>query len=424
MSLSETGQNQVKPDSLVTRWLRISAGLLFAVIAVSGCLLSRSATSTEQVGPGLPGSPTPLPGPETEAPSAVDASRIASTPESPTLTPGEPTVLPTAASEVIPPPPVLGGADKIAYLDANDLWMSNLDGSERTRLTDDGQVKTNLEWSADGQAIGYIAEDKCQYRVLLSELMAKRLVCFPFAQYFRAFEVSPDAQTVALSIDNWLYLLPNDLELLSSINSHSDLAANATCQYFDPLEKDPDHRIVVKFLRWSFDGNRLAFVTFSADRQVGDVSIIRVLSYNHCQAAPQALNYFPAWHLLPEAYRHFPSLTSFGWDGKEQFAFVAAADRETGLGGLFLYDAGSAKLSTPVDWLGECCYRDPSFSPDGSYLLFAFQPQPPDGDLRLYLSPVEAVGEQAALTPLPLPDFDPLNPPGAVLRPALQTTGP
>jgi Tol biopolymer transport system component len=254
--------------------------------------------------------------------------------------------------------------------------------------------------------------------------LPEKLVCFPFAEYFRAFEVSPDGTQVALSLDNWLYLLPNNLALLKTINSHSELTKNAICEFFDPLEKDPDHRIIVKFLRWSQDGSRLAFVTHSADREVGDVSIIRVVSYGDCEAAPQALNYFPAWHLLPGDYQHSPALTSFGWDGDALFSFIAATDRETGLGGLFLYDTGLWKLTGPVNLITDCCYRDPSFSPDGSHLLFAYQAEPPDGGLRFYLAPVEAIGDQLALIPLPLPEIDPLTLSSSALRPSIPMPGP
>jgi hypothetical protein len=268
-------------------------------------------------------------------------------------------------------------------------------------------------------AVTYRGDDRCLYRLPLVDRIPERQVCFPFAQYFRAFEISPDGAQVALSLDNWLYLLPNDLDLLKTVKSHADLSEKSSCHYFDPLEKDSDHRIVAKFTRWSEDGDRLAFVTHSADRQVGDVSIVRVMTYDGCQTIPQALNYFPAWHLLPEAYRRFPTLGSFAWDGKDRFAFVAALDRETGLGGLFLYDTGTWKLTGPIDWGSDCCYRDPVFSPDGSYLLFAHQAEPPDGNIRLYLAPVGEGDDPSAWIPLPLPEMNPFTRPEAVLRPAL-----
>ena len=45
--------------------------------------------------------------------------------------------------------PVLGGADKIAFLKNNDIWIVNVDGTELTSLTNDGAKKFNLEWLDD-----------------------------------------------------------------------------------------------------------------------------------------------------------------------------------------------------------------------------------------------------------------------------------
>jgi hypothetical protein len=434
MPLTENGNPVAIPVSPASRWIWISICLLFAMISISGCHPTRSVTPSEEGGGNInrlqPISPDPEASPEDARPQFGAASH--STPTAPEVrppadtasaVPDTPTPAATAAAD-LSPPPVLGGADKIAYLDANDIWMANLDGSGLTRLTHDGQVKSNLQWSPDGQAITFISADKCFYRLSIADRIAEKLACFPFAQYFRAFEVSPDGAQIALSIDNWLYLLPNDLALLKTIDSHADLTQNASCEFFDPLEKDPDHRIAVKFTRWSDDGRRLAFVTHSADRQVGAVSIVRVVSYDDCRAAPRALSYFPAWHLLPEEYQHYPALTGFGWDGDALFSFIAATDRATGLGGLFLYDTGSWKLSGPVNWITECCYHDPTFSPDGSQLLFAYQAEPPDGGLRFYLATLEAIDNPLALTPLPLPEIDLHTTPGAALRQAIPAPGP
>jgi hypothetical protein len=76
-------------------------------------------------------------------------------------------------------------------------------------------------------------------------------------------------------------------------------------------------------------------------------------------------------------------------------------------------------LINPID--KNCCYRDPQFSPDGTYLLFAFQ------DIRgaeqsvtqLYYIPYGTIGTGARYEPLPLPAFtNQREQPLAVLRPA------
>lgn len=405
-------------------------GILLAVFVVSAYLYNQYRTPSNDeranqprlqassLRPQITGQPGGASSPETTTPASA---RLLT--QVPSTTPGDqrtPTPLATL------PSPVLGGADKIAYLDANDIWVANLDGSQLTRLTDDGPGvgKSNLEWSPDGQAVRYLSGDKCFYHLRLADQAPERLVCFPFAQYFLAFAPSPDGSQVAVSVDNWLYILPNDLALLNTLKSHADLAGNAICEHFDPLEKDPDHRIVAKFTRWSADGRRLAFVTNSADQDVGDVSIVRVVTYDDCQTASRALSYFPAWHLVPDEYNHYPVLPNFGWDGRDLFSFVAITQRESGFGGLFIYYTSLWRLAGPFDMITDCCYRDPHLSPDGSHLLFAYQANPPDAAIRLYLVPIEEIGVQSTFSPLPLPPLDPRSQPQAVLRPAHLTPRP
>jgi len=74
----------------------------------------------------------------------------------------------------------------------------------------------------------------------------------------------------------------------------------------------------------------------------------------------------------------------------------------------------------PID--GVCCYRDVEWSPDGSYLLFAFQNylQGSSSTTQLYYIPYGSIGTGATYEPLPLPIItDPREKPQPVLRPAL-----
>jgi hypothetical protein len=52
---------------------------------------------------------------------------------------------------------------------------------------------------------------------------------------------------------------------------------------------------------------------------------------------------------------------------------------------------------------GICCYRDAHWSPDGTYLFYAYQP-PAGGDIRLYYTPstdLDKVGTSLASLALP-----------------------
>ncbi|MEA2007540.1 MAG: protein kinase, partial [Chloroflexota bacterium] len=77
-----------------------------------------------------------------------------------TIAPAEPTetLSPTVTST--PEALALGGADKIAFFNDNDIWMMNIDGSDLQQLTDNGTEKHDLSWGPDGDFIYYIS-GKC-----------------------------------------------------------------------------------------------------------------------------------------------------------------------------------------------------------------------------------------------------------------------
>ena len=52
-------------------------------------------------------------------------------------------------------PLVLGQADKLAFVKSSDIYASNLDGSDLVQLTTDGEKKSNLHWTPDGQSVIY-----------------------------------------------------------------------------------------------------------------------------------------------------------------------------------------------------------------------------------------------------------------------------
>ena len=69
----------------------------------------------------------------------------------------ETTVKPTdTLVPTLPPVVARGGADKVAFLQDDNIWVMNLDGTELTQLTTDGAEKSNLQWLPDGRTILYI----------------------------------------------------------------------------------------------------------------------------------------------------------------------------------------------------------------------------------------------------------------------------
>ena len=344
----------------------------------------------------------------TALPSATSALLPSDTPQpEPTAT----EILPTATTA----PLVIGGADKIAYLSSNDVWVANLDGTEMTQLTSDGTIKTYLRWLPGGQGLSYLS-GKCIHTVDLAG-SDRSITCFNYSDYLDAFEVSPDGKHVALSLDRQLYILPFDLERLALANSHPDLEALADCPELAPYQRNS-----AIAARWSSDSSHLAALALGVldDGRRGE--IVQVFAVDRCIANPALNIQFPPPHFTFSEYQKSPTLPGLTWDGDVLFA-MNGNTRNEGFGELHLFNTQTYKASISVNPIKNvCCYRDPSFSPDGQYLLVAFLDITLGADsvTQLYLIPYGTIGSGATYQPLPLPIFtNPREAPQAVLRPAV-----
>jgi hypothetical protein len=311
----------------------------------------------------------------------------------------------------------VGGADQIAFVLASDIWVANVDGSQPRQLTSDGTTKQYLRWLPGGDGLSFIS-GKCLQTVELETGAVATITCFNNATYFDSFEVSPDGTRVALSLDRQLYLLPFDLERLSHADSHPDLVAMADCAELAPYKRN-----AVLSARWSADGTLLAAKALGvlADGRRGEV--VEVFAVDQCIANPRVQVQFPEPHFAFSAYSKTPTLPGFTWDGESLFA-MNGDTRNDGFGDLQLFNRETFKATTnanPID--GVCCYRDPQFSPDGKYLLLAFQDITlgATSHTHLYYIPYGSFGTGAKYESLPLPEFaNPREAPQAVLRPAKQ----
>jgi serine/threonine protein kinase len=100
-------------------------------------MLTETPSASPTIAPTEPASP-PTPPPTIEA----------------TLAPTEvivPTVTPTAAKNV------LGGADKIAFVASNEIWIMNVDGSDLHVLTNDKTPKSDLQWIPGTDTLVFIS---------------------------------------------------------------------------------------------------------------------------------------------------------------------------------------------------------------------------------------------------------------------------
>ena len=405
----------------------IGGGLLLTGTQGSGPLAflagdQTTPTATERIEPSPEPTQNENPVVEPTDPLPVQASPTIAATQAPQPT-EVPTDVPTEAPTEIPSPtpeptssaPVLGGADKVAFVHQNDIWVSNLDGTDLRQLTVDGGEKYNLHWTSDGKSVAYTV-GKCAKWVEWETGREDIIACFEVAEFLEGFEISPDMQQVAFSLNRELFVVPFDVERLQQARFRSDLIEMNECPVLGPYTSN-----AVKSVHWSSDMNRLAFVFLGAVDGL-QKDLIRVADISSCEFKPQRLDEFPASRFTMRGYEQAPVIQNFGWDGLFLYG-LNGFTRNGGFGDLYIYNGDSRKADqiNPMD--GVCCYRDMSWSPDGRYITFAFQ----DIGLgsssvsEIYIIPVGTVGTGVQYAPLPLPDEFLTNPkerPQPILRPA------
>jgi len=372
--------------------------------------ISFTATSPANIGGIIPATTAPAASPTFIAAPSEPPTSAPPPSQAPTL-PAATTTL-TNTGGVAPGSVVIGGADKIAYLNSKDIWVANLDGTGLTQLTKNGTDKINLQWTPDGKGIDYIS-GKCAYTVHLDG-RSEIITCFNFVDYFKAFEISPDGKQVALSLDNQMYVLPYDLEKIRSVQTRADLTTIAECKEWAPYTK-----FFVKYPRWSRDGKTMAMIIMGVAAGLGSADTIQVIP-SDCNANPHPIDNFPPPRYMPPDYVASPTIQNFGWDGFDLFTHSTFI-RNGGFGNLFVYNKDTKKAQQKINPVnGACCYRDPQFSPDGTQLLFAFQKYPGgDGSIQFYMIPYGSLSTGLTYQPLPLPSItNPVEMPQPVLRPA------
>ena len=321
-------------------------------------------------------------GPATDTPTPIIIQWTA-TPIPPeataTATPGSSTGL-----------PVIGGADKIAFLRENDIWVMNVDGSDRKQYTNDNLPKFNLQWLPDGKTLLYMS-GKTVKTVNIETEVQEVIINYISAEYFEGFSVSPDGKKVAISVNRELFIVPYDLIKLRFATRRSALLEMNGCLF---------NKIPVKDIQWSDDGTRLAIEYIANVNQV-HVDAIRIVDVQNCETMSDSISdEFPTGR-----FQFADEIVNFDWDGDLLF-FLNSNIRNNGFGDLVFYSAYTHKADPAAPYEGNCCYRDASFSPDSSHVIFAFQDirLGSIGPIDLYLIPSDSVTTPRELEPLPLPD--------------------
>ena len=312
-----------------------------------------------------------------------------------------------AETESAPGVPIIGGADKIAFLSNNDIWAMNVDASDLKQYTNDGLPKFNLQWLPDGKNILYMT-GKTVKTVNIDTEVEDVVMSFVSAEYFDGFSVSPDGKQAAISVNRELFIVPFDPEKLRTVTRKSALLELGGCFYND---------LAIKNVQWSDDSSQLA-IEFVANANGSFADAIRIIKVTGCNAIDGSkVDEFPAGR-----FQFSSDISNFDWDGDLLF-FLTSNVRNGGFGDLALYNIFTHKVQKAAPYESNCCYRDAAFSPDGSHMIFAFQDIRLAGDspINLYIIPADTISTPRTLTPIALPEgFFPNrnDAPQPVMRPA------
>lgn len=304
--------------------------------------------------------------------------------------------------------PILGGADKIAFLRSNEVWISNIDGSDPTQLTTDGVEKFNLQWLPDGNTILYMS-GKSVKTVDIETLREEIIMSYPVAENFESFQVSPDGTQAAIAVNRELFVVPFNVEKLRQVSNRNHLLELKGCIFYD--------KFAVTDALWSDDGTKLALKVF-ANKGGIRVDEIRIVDIQKCDKSTfEPLDEFPLGR-----FNFSDTIENFDWDGNLLF-YMNSPKRNGGFGDLLFYNGYTHKFEFQAPYEGNCCYRDASFSPDGKFIIFAFQDirLGVESPINLYYYPIDSLGTKRILEPLPLPkNFFTMRDeaPMPVLRPA------
>lgn len=353
------------------------------------------------------------------------------TPEPPTLTPepptptGEPVI--AAPTETPAPPaatptlsrPVIGGADQVAFIASNEVWLMNLDGSELTQLTNDRLPKTDLQWMPGTRTLVFISLTSVK-TVNADTQQVDTILSFPAAKFLEAFRISPDGKQVAISLNREMYIVPFDLEKFKSVRGRDGLRAMNGCLSYTG---ETQAAVPLEEFRWSDDSKLAAWSMAVVGLSGKSEDVIRLVDISTCDPYRLSkLDEFPGTRFTPEGFLADGNLADFDWDGESLFV-MNTSRRNNGWGFLYIYNRETRQgiEQNPALAKSRCCYRDARWSPDRNYLFFAFQSKDViNSPVQLYYLPANALNAGIAFEPIPIPNdlFRSKDAPQFALHPA------
>jgi serine/threonine protein kinase len=365
----------------------------------------------------------------TEVPTNLPVIVPATATSEPVTQPSETPVIPAATDTEAPPPATdtplppkslaIGGADKIAFVANREIWLMNVDGSEPRQLTTDGASKNDLQWLPDGNTILFLSGKVVKYYNVATDTV-DTLASFPSEVTVDAFQVSHDGTQVMIAMSNEIFVVPFDFETMKTITNRNQLLRMENVCILPT--GGTRAALKVKEARWSIDDKLVAWLfkgvaAGNASLQSEQVSVLNIQSCDPTKI--DQLDNFPGTRFDPVGFQS-RIMPDFDWNGTSQFTFNTSR-RNNGWGELYIYNWETHKptLLYPID--NKCCYRDARWSPDGTFLIFAFQDLQPDAPTFLYYVPAGELEVGANFTPIPLPEGffkDPREAPQPALRPA------
>jgi Tol biopolymer transport system component len=182
------------------------------------------------------------------------------------------------------------------------------------------------------------------------------------------------------------------------------------------------NRDSVKDVRWSSDGKRIAVIYWDVTNRPMDQ--VRIMDVSSCPTSdPITQGVYPGGQFTIAGFKNKQVLPSFDWDGDHLLIFNDYV-RNDGFGNLYYFDTKTQTGGTLAPIQGVCCYRDAQFSPDGKFLLFAFQDSRlgEKAVIQLFYAAFDSLMSGQAGAPIPLPFglfSDPRSSPQPALRLAL-----
>jgi len=222
----------------------IAAGAgIFLFRAISSPAVTEAPSSTFTSAPSITETSEPVNNP-TEIPVVVVEATATEALPAPTETPTVPSLT------------TIGGADKIAFVANGEIWLMNVDGSELAPLTTDGGLKSDLQWLPDGRTFIFISGKTIKFYDIQTGVV-ETLTSFPSAASLDAFRVSNDGKQAMISMNNEIFVVPFDFNVMKNVGKKSDLLALDPC--IEPKGKTKS-ALIVKEARWSADDKLVAWL--------------------------------------------------------------------------------------------------------------------------------------------------------------------